>query len=1049
MADPNLFSIPAGAPFLPTLARALFDGALIEGFPGAGGPLALADATIYVPTQRAASALARELVAASGGAALILPRIAPLGAIEAMREELALFDGDALSDAAASSVSEIARRMTLSRLVRAWGVALRGAIRGVDADGQMSFDPSEPPLVATSPAQAFALSGDLAGLIDDFLIEDVSPERLQGLVADRFDPYWGITLDFLKIAFALWPQWLAERGLTDRARAAALAIDGEIRVMSEGKTRGPTIVAGSTGANRATARLIAAIARAPRGAAVLPDLDYDLDDDAWAMLGQDEELGGAEQSASGIAGHPQAILRRLLATIGVPREAVKPLGLVDPARRVRARFVSEALRPAESTDAWGRRRAAPSEDSLSDEAIAVGLADVAIIIAANEREEALALATAMREALETPDKTAALITPDAAIAHRVAAELTRWGIEIEASAGRRLGDAEACVLARLALATASDFAPASLAALLANPLTLLGRERFAYESAARALELGALRAVTPTAGLDDPAALFAAARASASGQHAHPARRRLSDAQWLSGEALLADAARALLPLRALQGEAPLADFIAAHRSALSALSAERADWRDASGGEALEALFDAWSDGADPEFRLSLADYGALFDAVVAAERAPPGRAAHPRLQILGLLEARLLSFDLALLAGLDETIWPPTATTDAFLNRKMRADLGLSPPERRIGQTAHDFVAALGAPRVILSRAKKRGGAPTVASRFLQRMAAVAGEEAIGAAESRGARYLAFARGLDQPPGYRPSPAPQPRPVAALRPRRLSVTRVETLRRDPYAIYAETILRLVPLAPIAATAGAREIGEVWHAALQAFGEQAQPNDAARLVEIAEAHFAPLLADPSFRALNWPRILDGLAVFLEFDTKRRADGRRVLIERGGKFPFPLADGSSFELTARADRIEFLAGGGAALIDYKTGAPPSKREVEIGLAPQLTLTAKMLAEGAFAGAPAATVVEALYFKLGGAKGGEAKPLNPDALPTMVAEHFAGLIELLDQFADPGTPYLSRVMPKFIGRAGDYDHLARVKEWSATGGQSEDDGAEEV
>ena len=320
---------------------------MFPAFPAHGGPLALADATIYVPTQRAATALARELVAASGGASLILPRIAPLGAFEPTRDELALLTDDETSSAAAPpSVSELARRMTLARLVRAWGVALRGAIRGVDAEGRMSFDDSEPPLVATSPAQAFALAGDLAGLIDDFIIEGVAPERLLTLVADRFDPYWRITLDFLKIAFDHWPAWLAERGLVDRAQRAALSIDAEIAALAAGAARGPTIIAGSTGANRATARLIAAIARAPQGAVVLPDLDRDLDDAAWALISQEGD------HAVGVAGHPQAILSRLLTTIGVERAAVKPLGRVDPPLRARARFIADALRPADTTEAW-------------------------------------------------------------------------------------------------------------------------------------------------------------------------------------------------------------------------------------------------------------------------------------------------------------------------------------------------------------------------------------------------------------------------------------------------------------------------------------------------------------------------------------------------------------------------------------------------------------------------------------------------------------------------------------------------------------------------
>ena len=287
----------------------------------------------------------------------------------------------------------------------------------------------------------------------------------------------------------------------------------------------------------------------------------------------------------------------------------------------------------------------------------------------------------------------------------------------------------------------------------------------------------------------------------------------MSDADWEAATALLADAEAALAPLRRLGADAPLAEFLVAHRAALAGLANQDGDWRDANGGQALDALFDEWRDAVDPGFRCSLADYAALFDAVAAAERAPPARPSHPRLQILGLLEARLLSFDLALIAGLDETVWPPAAETDAFLNRSMRASLGLSPPERRIGQTAHDFAAALGAPRAIVSRARKRGGAPTVASRFLQRIEAVAGKAASDAAKTRGAAYLALARALDQPTAYLPRRRPEPKPPLALRPASLSVTRIETLRRDPYAIYAERILDLHPLEPIGPLIGARRI--------------------------------------------------------------------------------------------------------------------------------------------------------------------------------------------------------------------------------------------
>ena len=339
---PRVFAIPSGAPFLPTLSRALLDGVLIEEFPGDGGAMALADATIYVPTQRAGQALAKALLEASGTRSLLLPRIAPLGAFEPDETET-LFgpEGEeATRPALPAAVGALTRRHALATLTRAWGKALRGAIRHVGADGDLIVDPAEPALVAATPAQAYALARDLAALIDDMIIEGAPWAKLETLAPDLYDPYWRITLDFLKIAFAHWPKWLAERNLIDRAKRVAVLIEDETKAL-EGARRGPTIIAGSTGANRATARLIAAIANAPKGAVVLPDLDLNLDERAWAMI-------GAHGDASlGLAGHPQALLHRLIGEIGVKRADVTPLGSPSPQLAARSAFMSEVLRPAE------------------------------------------------------------------------------------------------------------------------------------------------------------------------------------------------------------------------------------------------------------------------------------------------------------------------------------------------------------------------------------------------------------------------------------------------------------------------------------------------------------------------------------------------------------------------------------------------------------------------------------------------------------------------------------------------------------------------------
>ena len=500
---------------------------------------------------------------------------------------------------------------------------------------------------------------------------------------------------------------------------------------------------------------------------------------------------------------------------------------------------------------------------------------------------------------------------------------------------------------------------------------------------------------------------------------------------------------------------APLREWLAAHRRALEGiLAGPEAEPSAPHGLEMLDALFDEWGGAASGGFPCALSDYAALFDAALAGVRAPPGRGGHPRLKILGLLEARLLSFDRVLMAGLDEKVWPPAVETDAFLNRPMRAELGLSAPERRVGQTAHDFVAALGAREAVISRSKKRAGEPTVASRFLLRMGAAAGEHAIKAAERRGETYLAYARALDEPEVVAPVRRPEPRPPADLRPRSLSVTRIETLRRDPYAIYVERILWLQTLDPIERELGPRETGEAWHGALQDFAERypsgALPPDArSDLVRFARARFALLLADPAFEGLAWPNIEKAIDFFLDFERRNRDAIAHVCVERRGETVLPLCDGQAFKLTARADRIDILRWGNATLIDYKSGSPPGAKEVKIGLAPQLTLEAAILMRGGFEGLDAMRPERALYLKLGGPDGGKERPAGgEDANICELAErHFAELKPLLDQFADPATPYLSRPIPKFASRYEDYDHLARVKEWSLTGGDANGDGGD--
>jgi ATP-dependent helicase/nuclease subunit B len=1051
MQAANVFTIAPGAPFLKTFVTALLEGRVIEGFSSRAGPLEMTEATIYVPTRRAARALADEFSRAINRPVL-LPRILPLGALKETETSL-LFDEAGLADThepgPPEAMGEIARRMRLADLILTWAHALSHAIVSVSAQGEHAFDSRESFLVAATAADAWHLSGELVNLIDELIIEDVAWERLDPLVLPEFDPYWRITLDFLNIAMKQWPKILAERNLVDKARRQVALIEAQSRRLQDGMLSGPVIAVGSTGTNRATARLLAAIARAPKGAVVLPGLDLDLDDRSWAMI-----AGDPDQNSEASFTHPQAALSRLLGLLQVKREVVVSLGEVAQSLAARGTFVSEALRPAESTDEWIAFRAGMGAPLLD-----AALQGVSLIEAADEREEALALAIAMRHVLETPCETAALVTPDRNLARRVRAELLRWGVDAEDSAGEPLSTSPIGALARLAIAcAASKMEVADLAELLTHPLLRLGLSREDVARRAALLEIGLLRSASAAGCLaecivGEPSALIAAARDEAASTFAHPAKKRISAEEWASLEDLLSRLGAQFAPLLNLRGDHKLDRWVAAHRDTIEAIASPEDDGLESEDREALDDLFDELMQNAPDRMTFDAESYG-LFFAAVAREIILRGATrTHPRLQILGLLEARLIDADVMLLGGLDETVWPPQARTDAFLNRPMRAALGLTPPERKLGQTAHDFAQAMGKGKVILSRARKRDGAPVVASRFLQRMAAL-GDEKWKACRERGDYYLRLARAIDLPP---PVPAlserPLPRPPVELRPKRLSVTQIETLRRDPYALYAEKILRLKELDPLGAALGAGEFGSAIHAALERFvdGHPAgplPPDAREKLRAFLREELTAQLQDADFVALRWPRLEKTIDFFLGFEARRRDGIATIKTEAEGELDFGLADGSDFKLTARVDRIELNADGTVTLVDYKTGTPPGVNEILVGFAAQLTLEAAMVVRGAFNLGRSIETIETLYLKLGGAGGGEERPVDfaktKANFMDVAEDHYRGLVELLDQFRDPATAYPPRPFPKFAKRYNAYDHLARVKEWSL-GGKPESGG----
>jgi ATP-dependent helicase/nuclease subunit B len=1028
---PRVFTIPASAPFLPTLIEALTSGRL--GFPAARDPLALASATLFLPTRRACRLARDTFLQVLKDDAAILPRIVAIGDID--EDEIAFAEaasGDIAADALAlpQALDGLERRLLLTRLVGQWA-----STPGLHATAGA-------PLVAQTPAAACALADDLARLMDDMTMRGVSWDRLDDLVPEQFDEYWQLTLKFLQIAREQWPLILKERNCIEAAERRDLLIKAEAARLAR-KTDGPVIAAGSTGSIPATAELIATIAKLPHGAVVLPGLDTDLDEEAWRAIAGNEAKG-----IPGAPGHPQFAMQALLTRIGIARSAVTSLAKAN-GREV---LLSEAMRPAMQTEAWRER----ASDLVFAAQADADVSTMTVIEAANAEEEALAIAIALREAVRD-DKTAALVTPDRVLGRRVAAALRRWNIVVEDTGGDPLAQTPTGIFARLAAeAAVAGLEPVTLLALLKHPLLRLGASD--QRRAIDLLERAVLRGPRPSRGTNGLARALKTLRAVRDALHPSDPRKYLSDGEIAEAERLVAKLAMALEPLEKLGSAVlPLRELATRHRDVLAALSehnGEQAAFIGPDGTKLAAALDDLSVSASAADLAVAGSDYVELFAAALAGNVVRGPQRLGPRVRILGLLEARLTDSDRVVLGGLVEGTWPPESRTDAWLSRPMRLDLGLDLPERRIGLTAHDFAQLLGAREVILTFAAKIGGAPTVPSRFIQRLAAVSGKRWQQAVK-RGETYLVWARELDHTPGPpKPEPRPQPKPPLAVRPTGLSVTEIEHWLRDPYTIYAKHILRLRPLDPVDAEPGAAERGTFIHAAIgefsQTFSKCLPADPAGELLALGHKHFSEIEDYPEARAFWWPRFERIARWFANWEIERRAGIAAIDAEIKGEYVIKLEKGD-FRLRGIADRIELGGDGRYRIFDYKTGSARTEPQVRTGLAPQLTLEAAILRKGGFPGIPAESSVAEIAYVLvkGGEPPGESKFISfkDSTADSQADDALAKLTTLAKRFEDEDTPYCSLVHPMWKNHYGDYDHLARVLEWTSAG-EEDDDGSGE-
>ncbi len=973
-ATRRVFTVPPGAAFADALALGV---ALDCG----GDRLRFSEVTILLPHRRAVRAVSDAFLRWSEGRPTILPALRPIGDVD---EDDAALLGDDLAAAIEDidlppAISGPRRLMLLTRLIMARDATL-------------------------SAGQALRLAQSLGRLLDQAHTERRPFDKLQDLVPREFAKHWEETLRFLAIVTEAWPRVLESEGAMDPAERRDKALGKLAQRWRKHPPKGRVLLAGSTGSVPATADLMAVVAALPGGAVILPGFD---------RAGVIEN----EQAILDDPTHPQHGMALLVRKLELGPEQISdwPEGVVL-LRPKRAGLLSAALRPAAATDSWRGLKPFGSEATEK----------VWRVDCPGPREEATAIALMLRETLEQPGRTAALVTPDRDLARRVAVELRRWKIEIDDSAGQNLADTPPAVFMRLvAHMLVEGAAPVPLLACFKHPLCAGGLDRSRFRTLARGLEIAVLRGPRPAPGF---AGIVAALKAADK-----------PDAALMDWVAHLAGHARAFAQLLR-QELAPLDKLIAAHWELASFLATD-ADGtprlRVGEAGEALARRLDEINQASTALPGIAAPDYLPVFAELLNGVVVRPRRGQHPRLAIWGLLEARLQQADRLILGGLNEGTWPPAPQDDPWLSRPMRAEFGLPLPERRIGLSAHDFAQGFLSSEVILTRAARVEGTPMVPSRWLMRLDAVL---RVGG-NDRGfdpGHWLAWQGELDEPEAIRSAERPAPRPPVADRPRRLSVTQIETWMRDPYAIYARHILRLNRLDDIDQEPGAADRGIIIHRALEAFVRRfphGLPEDALdRLLELGRGEFAPFASRPGVAAFWWPRFERAARWFVDTERRRRPLLAECRGEALGALEFN-STGGPFRLTAKADRVDRLKTGSLVVIDYKTGQAPSQKLVQLGIASQLPLEAAIASTGGFSGIAAATVEAMEVWRLsGGAEPGKALAIEGDAMD-VARRALEGLKRLVEEFDKPETPYASVPRAAFAPRFSDYAHLARVKEWS--------------
>jgi len=1020
-ATPRVFTVAASKPFLDSVARGILEKT-------AADPLKLSDYTILVPDRATRDLLRQSFMEQQGGKPGILPRIDSPGDMD--NDDLGL---------------KVSGSPILSQAL----MDIPPAVPRLHRQLMLAEEILKIPGMASSVQKAIKLGGELGRFLDELQRNNIELKNVEKLVPPEFKGQWSHTAEFLKILTHTWPEKLEKLGMVDPEEHKNALIQIQALHWRQHPTSKPMIAVGFSETTPAVLSLLEAVTQLPQGAVVLPGLDRQLDDKSWDVL---------------TPVHPQYAFKKMLTAFGTDRTVVAdwtapdaaPVHTRDAAQArtntERERLMREVMRPAGTSEGWSnltaRKKNARSTSANDDRTLDPrALNGLDLITCTSPQEEASVIALKMRETLETPGRTAALVTGDRSLARRVSARLRYWNIDCEDGAGKSLAETQSGIfLLATANMAAEEWAPVPMLEALKHPLAALGNAPAAFGEKLFKLEDIALHGPRPGPGADGLRDSVTAAFTRASRRPDHKPQAELDAAKKELDDVVngLEAAGKAFFDKMASDKRLPFKEFLDDHIRFAETLAADDKEagaarlWRGDHGVKAsrfMAQLREAAQHIPDVTGR----DYVDVLHGLMRDVSVQPGAQSHSALKILTPEQARLVKSDVMILGGLNDEAWPKRPDESPWLSPDMVRKIGLPPMEESIGKEAQQFMQAISSPNVLLSRSVRTGDAPSVPSPFLTRLMMVLKGAGLEAGIQGKSQLLDIHTALHTPTDVTPIAPPEPRPPANVRPKQLPATAIESLMRDPYTVYAKYVLKIRPRDPLDASPSVSERGTFTHDALDAFvkkyPETLPDNAYDELLKIGEETFKTRLNNPSVQSFWWPRFERIAKWFVKFESERREMTRNMGTEVRGKLEIDLGDGETFTLTAIADRIDRNADDQTVIIDYKTGAVPTQKSVALGFSPQLTLEALIAFSGGFDKIDANDVGEVQYWKLsGGRPAAEVTKVKGD-ISQLVNEAKDGVTNLVKTFNDPKTPYLATPKPEWAPRYRNYDHLSRAREWS--------------